>query len=155
MQRNEVKTLESLMDSWFSHSESQIPPYRCQVRATSKFPCKKSWVPMHLLFTLLSESLWIQSSRNTNKQYIHVYYCILFTVSLGTSYFWVPFWLTCLQLLQCHLEHHLVRSFSLRRWWRTGTGCRRRLLMPNPWRHSRPGWMWLWAAWSGGWRPCT
>ena len=27
--------------------------------------------------------------------------------------------------------------------------------MPHPWRHSRPGWMWLWAAWSGGWRPCT
>jgi len=23
--------------------------------------------------------------------------------------------------------------------------------MPHPWRHSRPGWMWLWAAWSGGW----
>ena len=21
--------------------------------------------------------------------------------------------------------------------------------------HSRPGWLWLWAAWSGGWRPCT
>jgi len=21
--------------------------------------------------------------------------------------------------------------------------------MPHPWRHSRPGWMWLWAAWSG------
>jgi len=20
---------------------------------------------------------------------------------------------------------------------------------------SHPGWMWLWAAWSGGWRPCT
>ena len=19
------------------------------------------------------------------------------------------------------------------------------------WRHSRPGWMWLWAPWSGGW----
>ena len=29
-----------------------------------------------------------------------------------------------------------------------------RLWMPHPWRHSRPGWMWLWAAWSGGWRPC-
>jgi len=27
--------------------------------------------------------------------------------------------------------------------------------MPHPWRHSRPGWMWLWAAWSGGWQPCT
>ena len=27
--------------------------------------------------------------------------------------------------------------------------------MPQSWRHSRPGWMWLWAAWSGGWRPCT
>ena len=23
------------------------------------------------------------------------------------------------------------------------------------WRHSRPDWMWLWAAWSSGWRPCT
>jgi len=22
-------------------------------------------------------------------------------------------------------------------------------------RGSRPGWMWLWAAWSAGWRPCT
>ena len=22
-------------------------------------------------------------------------------------------------------------------------------------RHSRPGWMWLWAAWSSDWRPCT
>jgi len=26
--------------------------------------------------------------------------------------------------------------------------------MPHPWRHSRPGWMCLWAAWSSGWRPC-
>ena len=26
-----------------------------------------------------------------------------------------------------------------------------RLWMPLPWRHSRPGWMWLWAAWSSGW----
>jgi len=31
----------------------------------------------------------------------------------------------------------------------------RRLWMPHPCRHSRPGWMWLWAAWSAGWRPCT
>ena len=22
------------------------------------------------------------------------------------------------------------------------------------WRHSRPGWMWLWAVWSIVWRPC-
>jgi len=36
----------------------------------------------------------------------------------------------------------------------TGTGCPRRLWMPHPCRHSRPGWMWLWAAWSAGWRPC-
>ena len=27
----------------------------------------------------------------------------------------------------------------------------RRLWMPHPWRHSRPGWMWLWAAWYAGW----
>ena len=26
---------------------------------------------------------------------------------------------------------------------------------PSLERHSRPGWMWLWAAWSGGWRPYT
>ena len=26
--------------------------------------------------------------------------------------------------------------------------------MPHPWRHSKPGWMWLWAAWSSGWQPC-
>jgi len=30
-----------------------------------------------------------------------------------------------------------------------------RLWMPHPWMHSRSGWMWLWAAWSSGWRPCT
>jgi len=49
----------------------------------------------------------------------------------------------------------LGRCFSHRGWWSTGTGCPRRLWMPHPWRHSRPGWMWLWAAWSAGWRPCT
>ena len=32
-----------------------------------------------------------------------------------------------------------------------GTGCPRRLWMPHPCRHSRPGWMWLWAAWAAGW----
>jgi len=42
-------------------------------------------------------------------------------------------------------------SFSHRGWWHTGKGCPRRLWMPHPWRHSRPGWMWLWAAWSSGW----
>ena len=38
------------------------------------------------------------------------------------------------------------------------TGCPERLWMPHPWRHSRPGWMGPWAAWSsikcGGWWPC-
>ena len=33
----------------------------------------------------------------------------------------------------------------------TGTHCPRRLWMPHPCRHSRLGWMWLWAAWSTGW----
>ena len=31
----------------------------------------------------------------------------------------------------------------------------RRLWMPHPCRHSRPGWMWLWAAWAADWWPCT
>jgi len=43
-------------------------------------------------------------------------------------------------------------SFSVRGWWHTKTGCPRRLWKPHPWRHSRQGWMWLWAAWSGGWQ---
>ena len=25
--------------------------------------------------------------------------------------------------------------------------------MPHPWNHTRPGWTWLWAAWSSGWQP--
>ena len=37
----------------------------------------------------------------------------------------------------------------------TGTGCPRRLWMPHAWRHSGPGWMWLWAARSGDWWTCT
>ena len=32
-------------------------------------------------------------------------------------------------------------------------GCPRRLWVPHPCRHSRPGWMWLWAAWAAGWQP--
>jgi len=39
--------------------------------------------------------------------------------------------------------------------WRKERLYPRMLWMPHPWRHSRPGWMWLWAAWSGGWLPCT
>ena len=27
--------------------------------------------------------------------------------------------------------------------------------MPHPLKHSRPGWMWLWAAWAGGRRPTS
>jgi len=49
----------------------------------------------------------------------------------------------------------LGRSSSHRVWWHTGTRCPRRLWIPHPWRHSRPGLMWLWAAWSSGWWPCT
>jgi len=39
-------------------------------------------------------------------------------------------------------------------WWETGTGCPVRLWMPPPWKHSRPGWMGLWATWSSGRCPC-
>ena len=47
------------------------------------------------------------------------------------------------------------RKFFTQRVQQPGTSCPRRLWMPHPWRHPRPGWMWLWAAWSGGWQPCT
>ena len=32
--------------------------------------------------------------------------------------------------------------------------CPEKLWMLHPWRCSRPGWMVLWATWSGGWQPC-
>ena len=38
--------------------------------------------------------------------------------------------------------------------WGTGTGCPERLWLPLPWQCSRPGWMGLWATWSGGRCPC-
>jgi len=43
------------------------------------------------------------------------------------------------------------RKFYTQRVVMHGTGCPRRLWMPHPCRHSRPGWMWRWAAWSAGW----
>ena len=30
----------------------------------------------------------------------------------------------------------------------------REAVVPHPWRHSRPGWIGLWAAWAGGGQPC-
>ena len=39
-------------------------------------------------------------------------------------------------------------------WWGTGTGCPEKLWMPPHWQCSRPGWMGLWATWSGGRCPC-
>ena len=47
------------------------------------------------------------------------------------------------------------RKFFTQRVVMHRTGCPRRLWMPHPCRHSRPGWMWLWAAWAAGWWPCT
>ena len=38
--------------------------------------------------------------------------------------------------------------------WGTGTGWPENLWLPSPWKCSRPGWMRLWATWSGGSCPC-
>ncbi|XP_040508564.1 uncharacterized protein LOC121107588 isoform X2 [Gallus gallus] len=59
-----------------------------------------------------------------------------------------------LQLRQVRLGWVLGGSFSPR-----GGDALNRLpkegWMPHPCRHSRPGWMRLWAAWAAGWCPCT
>jgi len=45
------------------------------------------------------------------------------------------------------LINYLVLTCSVvSRFWRF---CSKNWV-PHPWRHSRPGWMWLWAAWSSG-----
>ena len=44
----------------------------------------------------------------------------------------------------------LIMFSLLLGWWGTGTGCPEKLWLPPPWQCSRPGWMELWATWSGG-----
>lgn len=39
-------------------------------------------------------------------------------------------------------------------WWDAGTGCPAVLWMPHYWKHSRLGWMGLWAIWYGESSPC-
>ena len=50
---------------------------------------------------------------------------------------------------------HLPIIFLQWGWWNPGTGCPEEWSMPHPWKHSRSGWMGLWATWCS-WRcPCS
>ena len=58
-------------------------------------------------------------------------------------------------LEEVDLDYILGRNSLLSGWWDTGTGFPVRLCMPPPpWKHSKPGWMGLWATWSSGGCPC-
>ena len=56
-----------------------------------------------------------------------------------------------LKLRQGRVRLDIRRNFFTLRVLKHWKSCPRRLRMPHPWRHSRPGWLWLWAAWCGGW----
>ena len=70
---------------------------------------------------------------------------------------WGKPWLSSME--QCFkfiksIYFFLRRKFFTQRVVAYWPGCPRRLWMPHPWRNSKPGWTWLWAAWSAGWWRC-
>ena len=122
-------------------------------------------------YTLLPCNLW-QQHRGSLTEWCLMWQCVWnksVIEFLHTRKEWHPMILTDLWRPNRGCEHSEVvggvfqqcqevfrrKFFTLFRWWwSTGTGYLRRLWMPHPWRHSRPSWMWLWAVWSSGWRPC-
>ena len=52
-----------------------------------------------------------------------------------------------LPLLSSEINHRIVDYPKVE-------GNHKKLCVPHPWRHSGPGWMGPWAAWSGGGQPC-
>ena len=70
----------------------------------------------------------VQATWNKTRQYAQVLRSLILITKALIEYF------------------HTECGDTLKQVAQGGCGC--------PWGHSRPGWMWLWAASSGGWWPC-
>jgi len=63
-------------------------------------------------------------------------------------------WVKKAWVLCCKLCRNMKIKMETEARYIDGTGCPERLWMLPLWRHSRPGWIGLWATWSSGKCPC-
>ena len=75
--------------------------------------------------------------------------------NLSSCWSWAQRWSSACKCLLYLPSHDLNKEQLSFRWWSTGTGCPEMWQMPHPWRHSKSGWMGLWAIWSSCRCPCS